>query len=299
MAQISIAQALLHSRRLTASSESPQLDVQLLLAHVLHKPFSYLFTWPEKYLTSQEQAAFEKLLAQRCVGEPIAYLLGYQDFWSLRLKVSKDTLIPRPDTELLVELVLGLGLPVANKAQGLQFKDQPAAGITVLDLGTGTGAIALALASEQPNWSFFASDYLPAAAALAESNRCQLRLDNVEITTGSWFEPHRGKRFNVIVSNPPYIEEQDRHLAEGDVRFEPLSALTSADHGLQDIKLIIQQAPDYLLEHGCLLLEHGYNQGPQVRDLFAKRGFAAVRTEQDLAANDRVTLGVWAGCEPR
>ncbi len=297
MEQISIAQALLYSRRLTASSESPQLDVQLLLAHVLLKPLSYLFTWPEKYLTSQEQTAFEELLAQRCAGEPIAYLLGYQDFWNLRLKVSKDTLIPRPDTELLVELVLGLGLglPEANKAQGLQIINQTAAGITVLDLGTGTGAIALALASEKPSWKFCASDFLPAAAALAEINRCQLKLDNVEIATGSWFEPHRGKRFNIIVSNPPYIEEQDRHLAEGDVRFEPLSALTSADHGLQDIKLIIQQAPDYLLEQGCLLLEHGYNQGQQVRELFAKRGFSTVRTEQDLAANDRVTLGVWAG----
>ncbi|MEM5529765.1 peptide chain release factor N(5)-glutamine methyltransferase [Gammaproteobacteria bacterium AS21] len=275
---MSIATALLATRSLEQVSDSAYLDVQLLLAHVLDKPASYLYTWPEQLLTKQQSDELQALLAKRLVGEPIAYLLGYQDFWSLRLQVSKATLIPRPDTELLVELVLDL-LP-AN------------ASIKAADLGTGTGAIALAVASERPKWQIKASDYVDQAAALAEQNRQTLNIDNVEILTGSWFDPHVGK-YHLIMSNPPYIDPADHHLKQGDVRFEPRSALISERAGLLDLHNIIEQAPEYLEAGGYLVLEHGYDQGESVRELLLKRGFKQVQTKQDLAANDRVSLGQW------
>ncbi len=275
---MSIATALLAARSLEQVSDSAYLDVQLLLAHVLDKPASYLYTWPEQLLTKQQSDELQALLAKRLVGEPIAYLLGYQDFWSLRLQVSKATLIPRPDTELLVELVLDL-LP-AN------------ASIKAADLGTGTGAIALAVASERPKWQIKASDYVDQAAALAEQNRQTLNIDNVEILTGSWFDPHVGK-YHLIMSNPPYIDPADHHLKQGDVRFEPRSALISERAGLLDLHNIIEQAPEYLEAGGYLVLEHGYDQGESVRELLLKRGFKQVQTKQDLAANDRVSLGQW------
>jgi release factor glutamine methyltransferase len=275
---MSIATALLAARSLEQVSDSAYLDVQLLLAHVLDKPASYLYTWPEQLLTKQQSDELQALLAKRLVGEPIAYLLGYQDFWSLRLQVSKATLIPRPDTELLVELVLDL-LPEN-------------ASIKAADLGTGTGAIALAVASERPKWQIKASDYVDQAAALAEQNRQTLNIDNVEILTGSWFDPHVGK-YHLIMSNPPYIDPADHHLKQGDVRFEPRSALISERAGLLDLHNIIEQAPEYLEAGGYLVLEHGYDQGESVRELLLKRGFKQVQTKQDLAANDRVSLGQW------
>jgi release factor glutamine methyltransferase len=275
---MSIATALLAARSLEQISDSAYLDVQLLLAHVLNKPTSYLYTWPEQLLTKQQSDELQALLAKRLVGEPIAYLLGYQDFWSLRLQVSKATLIPRPDTELLVEMVLDL-LPEN-------------ALIKAADLGTGTGAIALAVASERPKWQIKASDYIDQVAALAEQNRQSLNINNVEILTGSWFGPHVDK-YHLIMSNPPYIDPDDHHLKQGDIRFEPRSALTSEQAGLLDLQNIIEQAPEYLEASGYLVLEHGYDQGESVRELLLKRGFKQVQTKQDLAANDRVSLGQW------
>jgi len=257
------------------AGDSARLDTELLLCQVLGKPRSYLFTWPERELSAAQQAAFRALLARRVAGEPVAHLTGLREFWTLTLEVSADTLIPRPDTETLVEAALEL-LP-----------DGPC---RVADLGTGTGAIALALASERPHWQLVATDRVAAAAELARRNRDRLGLHNVEVLTGSWCEPLSG-RFDMILSNPPYIDEADPHLAQGDVRFEPRSALVAGEAGLADIRLIAEQARACLKPGGRLLFEHGFEQGDAVRALLASLGYAEVNTLNDLGGRPRVTLG--------
>ncbi len=267
--------------QLTASgSDSPQLDAAVLLCHALQKPRSYLFTWPEKELLDEQLAAFDALLARRLVGEPVAYIIGEREFWSLPLKVAPSTLIPRPDTERLVELAL-------EKA--------PLLAGDILDLGTGTGAIALALASELPQRRVIGIDLQAHARQLAEDNAQQLAIKNVDFLQGSWFEPlNNGTKFALIVSNPPYIDGQDPHLSQGDVRFEPRSALVAEDHGLADIRHIAKQARQFLLTGGWLMFEHGYDQGQAVATLLHDLGYQAVSTQQDYAGNDRVTLGQFA-----
>ncbi len=274
-------QTLLTQSSAVIESDTAQLDAELLLCQVLGKPRSYLFAWSEQVLTAEQLAHFEQLLARRVAGEPIAYIVGKQGFWSLDLSVEPSTLIPRADTETLVEQALQL--PLKAQAEGLQ----------VLDLGTGTGAIALALASERPNWQVTGVDRVPEAVALAQQNQQQVGLTNARFLTSDWFESLAGSRYQLIVSNPPYIAEQDPHLAQGDVRFEPISALTSGADGLDDIRHIIQQAPKYLARHGWLLLEHGYDQAEAVQALMLAQGFLAVETKQDLGRNDRITFGQW------
>ncbi|MDM1696600.1 peptide chain release factor N(5)-glutamine methyltransferase [Thiopseudomonas alkaliphila] len=274
-------QTLLTQSSAVIESDTAQLDAELLLCQVLGKPRSYLFAWSEQVLTVEQLAHFEQLLARRVAGEPIAYIVGKQGFWSLDLSVEPSTLIPRADTETLVEQALQL--PLKAQAEGLQ----------VLDLGTGTGAIALALASERPNWQVTGVDRVPEAVALAQQNQQQVGLTNARFLTSDWFESLAGSRYQLIVSNPPYIAEQDPHLAQGDVRFEPISALTSGADGLDDIRHIIQQAPKYLARHGWLLLEHGYDQAEAVQALMLAQGFLAVETKQDLGRNDRITFGQW------
>lgn len=260
-----------------SGSDSPSLDAALLLCHVLQQPRSYLLTWPDKELDEPIVNAFDALLTRRSMGEPIAYIIGEREFWSLPLKVSPTTLIPRPDTERLVELALEKAL--INQAP-------------ILDLGTGTGAIVLALASELPNHQLVGVDLRSEAVELAQTNRQRLAIDNVTFLQGSWFQPiNDGMKFAVIVSNPPYIDEHDPHLVEGDVRFEPRSALVAADNGLADIKSITATARDYLIEDGWLLFEHGYQQGADVRAIFQQFGYQHILTEVDYAGNDRVTLG--------
>jgi len=261
-------------------SDTPRLDAELLLAHVLGKPRSYLFTWPDQSVPEAEVARFSALLARRRSGEPVAYLLGEQGFWTLDLQVSPDTLIPRPDTERLVELALELGPP------------QPAA---VLDLGTGTGAIALALASERPHWQLTGGDRMPGAVALAEQNRARLGLANVRFLQSDWFAALGAARYDLIVSNPPYIAADDPHLTQGDVRFEPASALVSGADGLDDIRHLVETAPGYLQPGGWLLLEHGWQQAAAVRGLLEQRGFAAVQSWEDLGGHQRVSGGQWHG----
>lgn len=257
-------------------SDSPRLDVELLLAQVLERDRTYLYTWPEKILTPAQQAAFETLLNERKQGRPVAHLLGQREFWGLPLAVDNSTLIPRPDTETLVEAALALSL--AENAR-------------VLDLGTGTGAIALALATEQPGWQITAVDFSPAAVALAERNRKTLELHNVCIRQSDWFAQLEPGHFDLIVSNPPYIDADDPHLSQGDVRFEPLSALVAEQQGLADIAHIITAGCDYLRPGGWLLLEHGYTQGAAVRNLLQQAGYQAVTTHTDLGDNERISGG--------
>lgn len=262
-------------------SDSPRLDVELLLAHALSKPRSFLLTWPEYQPQPEQVEHFQHLLQRRRAGEPVAYLLGRRGFWSLDLEVDSSTLIPRPDTERLVEVALE------------RVGKQPA---RVLDLGTGTGAVALALAVERPAWDVTGCDSAAPAVALAERNRKRLSVGNAAFVLSDWFAAFAdSKAFDLIVSNPPYIAENDPHLVEGDVRFEPNSALVSGPDGLDDIRHIVQAAPPYLQPGGWLLLEHGWEQADAVRGLLAARGFAEVQSWQDLAGHQRISGGRWHG----
>lgn len=257
-------------------SPTPRLDAELLLAAALGKPRSYLRTWPERELDAEQLGLFRSHLQRRRQGEPVAYILGHQGFWSLDLEVAPHTLIPRPDTELLVESALAL---------------LPATPLAALDLGTGTGAIALALASERPGWQVTGVDRVEDAVALAERNRQRLQLDNVRFLHSHWFSALAGQRFGLILSNPPYIRADDRHLDQGDVRFEPSSALVAGADGLDDIRAIIQAAPQYLLAGGWLLLEHGFDQAEAVRELLATAGFSEAHSRRDLGGHERISLG--------
>ncbi|POG24653.1 peptide chain release factor N(5)-glutamine methyltransferase [Aeromonas bestiarum] len=278
-----IQQARAHIMATLAGGESPRADADVLLCHLLDCRRSYLMTWPERELDAAQQARLQDWLSRRLNGEPIAHLIGEREFWSLPLKVSPATLIPRPDTEVLVEQALAR-LPARPVAP-----DQ--APCTLLDLGTGTGAIALALKSERPDADVWAVDRMPEAAALARANSAALGLP-IEVRDGSWFEPLSGApRFGMIVSNPPYIDGADPHLAEGDVRFEPRSALVADEQGLADIRLIVAGAPAHLLPGGWLLLEHGWQQGEAVRQLLLQHGYSQVETVRDYGDNERVTLG--------
>ncbi|MER2098855.1 peptide chain release factor N(5)-glutamine methyltransferase [Pseudomonas sp. SD17-1] len=257
-------------------SPTARLDIELLLAAAIGKSRSYLHTWPERIVSSEAAATFATYLQRRSQGEPVAYILGQQGFWKLDLEVAPHTLIPRPDTELLVEVALEL---------------LPATPLQVLDLGTGSGAIALALASERGGWQVTAVDRVPEAVALAERNRQRLQLDNAKVLASHWFDALPGQRFALIVSNPPYIAEQDPHLAAGDVRFEPSSALVAGSDGLDDLRQIITQAPQHLLPGGWLLLEHGYDQAAAVRELLARHGFEQIQSRTDLGGHERISLG--------
>ncbi len=264
------------TQQLTATSDSARLDAEVLLAYVLGRSRTYLYTWPEKAVENDQHAQFAELVRARQSGQPIAYLTGQQEFWSLPLHTAPDTLIPRADTELLVETALQLA--VADRAR-------------VLDLGTGTGAIALALASEKPGWAITAVDKMQGALTLATRNSEALQLP-IQVLQSDWFSAlSREPGFDIIVSNPPYIAADDPHLAQGDVRFEPASALTAGDDGLGDIRLIVDQARDYLTPGGWLMVEHGWQQASDVQALFAAAGYTGVRTEKDLAGHERMTLG--------
>ena len=270
-----IDQLLAHAAQI--DSPTAQLDAELLLALVLDQPRSYLYTWPEKTVSEAQAASYMALLKRRQRGEPVAYLLGRQGFWTLDLAVAEHTLIPRADTELLVEAAL-------------QLADADSA-LTVLDLGTGSGAVALAVASERPDWRITGVDRIESAVALAQHNQQQLALINAQFLASDWFSALTGQRYNLILSNPPYIAECDPHLQQGDLRFEPLSALVSGPDGLDDIRVIIAQAPSYLLAGGWLLLEHGFEQGSAVRELLEQAGFVEVTSQRDLAGHQRISLG--------
>ncbi|KEI70861.1 peptide chain release factor N(5)-glutamine methyltransferase [Endozoicomonas elysicola] len=279
MSNTRIDSSLAEASRMLSASPTPRLDAELLLAHTLNKPRSYFFTWPEALLTTEQLTSFQDLVEQRKSGVPVAYLTGFREFWSLQLKVTEATLIPRPDTELLVELALDPNL-----------SKEKVSGIRVVDLGTGTGAIALALAKERPVWKITAIDKSAEALAVARENAISNGIRNVDFMEGSWCSPLSEASIDMIVSNPPYIRNDDPHLNEGDVRYEPMTALSSGSDGLDDIRTIASESLLTLKPGGWLLLEHGYDQGKAVQNILTLEGFTQIRTEVDLAGHDRVSL---------
>lgn len=260
-------------------SESPRLDAEVLLAHALQQPRSHLLAWPEKRLTAAQLATFRQLLQGRCNGQPVAYLTGEREFWSLPLGVTTDTLIPRPETESLVALALEK-IPA----------DAPQ---LIADLGTGSGAIALAIASERPRCTLIATERDPAALAVAEENAQRLGITTVAFRHGHWCEPLAGLQADLIVSNPPYIAAADPHLTRGDVRFEPRSALAAGPAGMDDLTAIAACASRHLKPGGWLLMEHGFDQGELARKLLEDTGFLQVLDYRDNASLARVISGQW------
>ncbi|MCP4326518.1 MAG: peptide chain release factor N(5)-glutamine methyltransferase [Psychromonas sp.] len=273
-----IDDALTWAKFLLSGSDSALLDAQVLLAHVLEKETVYLMTWPERDLTALQKSSFEALVEQRINGVPVAHLTGTREFWSLPLKVNDSTLIPRPDTEILVETALANCSPQSS----------------ILDLGTGTGAIILALASELPNTNCVAVDFNEDAVKLALENASTLNINNVSIKQSNWFENVQGL-FDLIVSNPPYIDENDKHLHQGDVRFEPLSALVATENGLSDIRLIVDTARNFLNVEGLLMIEHGFEQGQAVAEIYSSFGYEDIKTIKDYGDNDRITIATYKG----
>jgi release factor glutamine methyltransferase len=274
---ITIRSALGEARRLLSGHETPRLEAEVLLARALDKPRSHLHAWPERIVGTAAWHRFRELMRRRAAGEPVAYLTGRREFWSLELAVTPDTLIPRPETELLVELALE-GLPEQEVCH-------------VADLGTGSGAIALAIASERPACGVVATDQSPAALDIARANAVRLGLCNIGFLQGDWCQPLGEQSFDLIVSNPPYIADGDPHLREGDLRFEPASALTAGADGLDAIRIIASQALERLKPGGRLLVEHGYDQGTEVAALLQAQGYEDIALYRDGAGCSRVCAG--------
>ncbi len=270
------------SEGLLISAEEAAVDVRFLLQQALNVNHAWLISHAHDKLTDEQTDSFNALFQRRLAGEPMAYILGRREFYGLALRTTNSTLIPRPDTETLVEAALA--------------KISTDKVISVLDLGTGTGAIALAIASQRPQAQVTAIDVSVEALKIAIENSQLLKLNHVKFIESSWFSglaETANKTFDVIVSNPPYIREDDVHLSQGDLRFEPISALASGVDGLDDIRMIIKQAPQYLNQGGWLMLEHGYDQADAVARLLSERGFTQVSHVLDLAGIERVTLGCW------
>lgn len=261
-----------------ASTRLPdRAEAEILLAHALQKPRSWLIAHADDTLDAPAVDTFDALLARREQGEPVAYLTGHRGFWTLELEVTPATLIPRAETELLVELALARLSPDGTPR--------------VVDLGTGSGAIALAIARECRHARLIATDASAAALDVARRNADTHHIRNVVFAEGDWLEPLAGRSFDLIVSNPPYIAEGDPHLGQGDLRFEPGSALASGHDGLDDIRRIVAGAQAHLVAGGWLLFEHGWDQGAASRGLLEAAGYAEVFTEQDLEGRDRVSGG--------
>ncbi|MBV1869439.1 MAG: peptide chain release factor N(5)-glutamine methyltransferase [Gammaproteobacteria bacterium] len=272
----SLKNVLEQARLFLAKSESAHLDAELLLTAVLGKNRAFFRTWPDHPVEKAQRDAYCQLLERRKAGEPVAYLLGQWEFWSLPLQVNAHTLVPRPETELLVEQALAR---------------LPDASLRVADLGTGSGAIALALASERPSWNIWASDFSEKALEVARTNARQLKLPNVTFCQGNWCEALPEQRFNMIVSNPPYIAPNDPYLEGDGLPFEPITALVAENNGLKDIITIAQQASSKLIDGGWLLIEHGAEQGASVRDIYFSAQFQCVETVRDFAGIERLSLG--------
>ncbi len=265
--------------RLSFSSDSAALDAEVLLCEVLNKTRSYLRAWPEKSLSDDDTARYWQLIKDRQHGKPIAYITGRKEFWSRDFMVTSDVLIPRPDTEILIEKALAL-IPA----------DQPA---KILDLGTGSGVIAITLAAERPLATIVATDFSTTALTCAQANSSSHKISNLSFIQSDWFTSLPEGKFDLIISNPPYISDDDSHLNQGDLRFEPKSALRAADNGLSDIKIIVQDARQYLHAGGHLLIEHGYNQKQLVQNIFTGFEYQNIDTYLDYSGQARVTHGRW------
>jgi release factor glutamine methyltransferase len=266
------------ARQLEAVSESSSLDAEILLAYVLGKPRSYLRSHDQELLTSVQTQFFNDLIARRLQREPVSYLTGHKEFWSLDFVVNDSTLIPRPDTEILVDTALAM---YPDKTQSIR----------VLDLGTGCGAIALALASERPQWKIFATDVNEKALDTARENARRLRLNNISFYCGSWYEALPCDEFDLIVSNPPYLSDEEWPQYSSGLQFEPRGALVSGKSGLEDLHHICESARKYIRGAGSIILEHGFQQGMQVREMLQAAGCSKVRTVLDLAGRERVAVG--------
>ncbi|KTC74296.1 protein methyltransferase HemK [Legionella birminghamensis] len=263
---------------LAGCHDTARMDAEVLLAYTLSKTRTWLYTHPEQLLNAQQWEQFQQLINDRQLGRPIAYLTQMREFWSLPLKVSESTLIPRPETELIVELCLRL-LP-----QQLALR--------VADLGTGSGAIALALAKERPNWEIYACDNSKDALQVAMENAASLQINNIRFIHSDWFSAFsEAKLFHAIVSNPPYIPQNDPHLSEGDLRFEPQTALASGEDGLTAIRHILQQSIARLEPDGLLLVEHGYDQKSVVASMIKDYGYQNIQCWKDIQGLDRVSGG--------
>lgn len=272
-----VDEALRHgTEALEKSSDSARLDAEILLSHFLEKSRSYLYTWPEAALSPTILNSFNKALTLRKTEYPVAYIIGYQEFWSLNIGVTPDVLIPRADTELLVETALDKIKDIISPK--------------ILELGTGSGAIALALASERADSHITACDHSTKALSIAKNNQQHLNIPNVNFVHSDWYESIDNKDFDLIVSNPPYINPDDRHMNTG-IRFEPLEALVAEDEGIADLAQITRQAKEYLSPSGWILLEHGYDQKKSVSELLKQADFKDIYCLKDLAGNDRVSLG--------
>jgi len=267
------------SNKLAKSSDSALLDAEILLCHVLDKPRSHLRAWPEKQLSTEHSKQFLSLFEQRQRGVPVAYLIGNREFWSRDFKVTPAVLIPRPDTELLIELSLDLLTHIANPQ--------------LIDLGTGSGIIAITLAAERPDIEIMATDLSLSALAIAKQNSAKHQTQNIQFIQSSWFDKVPQSKFDLVISNPPYIIPNDPHLYEGDVRFEPESALIAEDLGLKDIKNICDNARHYLKQNGSLLIEHGCDQQAEVQAIFKTFNYSHIKTHTDLSGNPRVTTAQW------
>lgn len=265
-------------QQLMASADCQALEAEILLSHVLKKPRDYLFAWPDTVLTKGESEQFEAYLQRRCNKEPIAYIIEHREFWSLDLRVTPATLIPRPETELIVEWALKLIDPTKTN-------------IKIADLGTGCGAIGLALAVERPDWQVTATDYSQDALCVANLNAQRLGLTSVTFYQGDWCAALPDSHYDMIISNPPYIAEQEWALYADGLAFEPRSALVAGQDGLDAIRMIAKSARDYLQPDGWLLLEHGYAQGAAVRALLMANGYVDIETALDLAGQERMTFG--------
>ncbi len=268
-----------------AGSPSPRVDAEVLMEFATGRSRTWLYTWGDSECPTWEHARFDALIAARAQGQPVAYLTGEREFWGLPLATSPTTLIPRPDTETLVEAALARASTPTGR---------------LLDLGTGTGAIALAFASEKPDWQVVGVDVRPEAVALAVDNARTLNITNATFLVSDWFSAFTlsspsasspGSTFEIIVSNPPYIAADDPHLGQGDVRFEPRSALVAEADGMADLLHLITTAQAFLSPGGWLVLEHGYQQAPSVRQALKLAGYQSVESVQDMGGHERVTLG--------
>ncbi len=280
---------------LALEASTARIEVQSLLQHVLQVNRAYLLAHPERELSEAEEAAYRAVLQRRLAGEPMAHILGVREFFGLSFKVTPATLIPRPETELLVELGLGrLPSPGLSATRSRERERGGGRGFRVLDLGTGTGAIALSIAHARPDVEVVAVEASAAALEVARENAQHLNIRNATFAQSDWFSALSGQRFDLIVSNPPYIAADDLHLKQGDVRFEPLTALASGADGLDDIRRIVRDAVSHLAARGWLLLEHGYDQAGAVRDILKKNGYNEIFSGKDIAGIERVSGGVIA-----